>query len=494
MNKTDFYKPHRESILAIIFSISLSIKKLFTIFWPLLIAYVVKGDILKFISTTSFYIGFIFLFILLTIHGILSWKYFYFYIRGGEFIVEKGYLKKSIIAIPIEKIISINTNQKMLHRVLGVVSLIIDSAGTKKQEVKINAVKQSYAILLKKALTNNSKDYTSLEYLPDDKPRELIALNVLDLLKIGVSRNHLKAIALIFAFYFQIQNQVQNFFKEEVDTAILTTLDYLRHSDILILSIVVISILFISFLFSIIHTFFIYFDLKLLHTHNSFLLKWGLLKHKTITMPFSRIQSVVQSANLIERIFSISTVQIIQANSKEIVKESEKVMIRGCNSSHIKTIRESFISPKLWINFETINPHKSLLIRKLIIGNLFIIPLSIFIYLYHSWWSICLFFIFEIFILWNATLTYNRRKYLINNEILLLLTGSFSHKITTISHHKVQTVCLKQSIFQQWRNIANLRLSLAGTTVNIRYIPYEKAIEIRNYILHEINKYNRNWM
>lgn len=495
MNEVNFLRPQRESVLAIVLSGALFLKKLLTILWPLLVVYLLKGDTSKLFASVWFYIGILGILLIATFHGIFSWRKFFFYIKEGEFVVEKGYLKKSVTSLPLEKIISVNTNQKLLHQLLGVVELIVDSAGSKEQEVKISAVSKSYANMLKSTLIRAS-EYQHKEVVSQPNPtkesKPLIALSILDLLKIGIARNHLQTIALIFAFYFQIQNQVQDFFKDEVEAAVGTTVSYLEHSDIFIWSILIILVLFTGIIISILRTFLFNFDLKLLKTHNSFVLKWGLWKRKTITMPFSRIQAVLEFSNPLERLFRMSTVQLIQASGREIVKDSEKVLVRGCSAFHTKGMKEAFLSQKLWDNLTELKVHRSLLVRNLIIGNMLLIPLGGVVY-FHSflWWLLIL---GEFFIVTNATLTYQRRKYLINNEILQSFSGAFVYKTTTISHNKVQAVSLQQTLFQRWRGIANLKLNLAGTTVKVSYISYERAVQLRDYILYEINKYNRSWM
>lgn len=485
----NFSKPQRESILAILFLAGFSLRKLLTIFWPLFVIYIFKGQLGQ---SLWFYTAVLFLLIVSLVSGFLSWKYFYFYIRDNEFVVEKGYLKKSIITIPLEKIITVNTNQKLLHRLLGVVELVVDSAGSEKQEVKINAVSHHYARQIQEALleTQNRGDG---EVEKQDEKKEIVALNLVDLLKIGIARNHLEALLLFFVSIMQLQNEIRDLFKEEVASALNTTMQYLKESDVFIWTILLLVIVLGSVMFSIIRTILFNFDLKLWQTEKSFILKWGLWKHKTVTMPIVRIQATTLLQNPLQRILGISTMQLIQASGKEVLKNSEKILVRGCRKNAIKQIRDAIIPPFLQENKVLLKPDIMLLNRKLFTGHLLFIPAVIVVY--YQPFLLWLLVVLEIFIVVNALYVYKHRKYLINNEIIDLYSGSFFvQKVATTRHYKIQAVVLHQSFFQRRKGVASLRLSIAGSNLNITHIPHQEAVAIRNFILYEINERNRKWM
>ena len=79
------------------------------------------------------------------------WYYFkfYFYVKDGELIIEKGILEKTKLNIPFERIQTINFQQSILHQLFDVVGLEIDTAGSGKKELSITAVEKDKAELIR---------------------------------------------------------------------------------------------------------------------------------------------------------------------------------------------------------------------------------------------------------------------------------------------------------------------------------------------------------
>ncbi|MCT4644225.1 MAG: PH domain-containing protein, partial [Carboxylicivirga sp.] len=66
--------------------------------------------------------------------------------------------------------------------------------------------------------------------------------------------------------------------------------------------------------------------------------------------------------------------------------------------------------------------------------------------------------------------------------------------LSIIELYKVQTVRIKQTLFQRRKNTANLRLVIAGGSISFKYIPYSDAIRIKDYILYQVITTPKDWM
>ena len=82
-----------------------------------------------------------------SILSIAAYYKFKYYIKDDEVIINKGILKKINLNVPFDRIQSINTNQNLIHRIFNVASLEIDTAGSKNNEIKIDAITVSYTHL-----------------------------------------------------------------------------------------------------------------------------------------------------------------------------------------------------------------------------------------------------------------------------------------------------------------------------------------------------------
>lgn len=83
--------------------------------------------------------------------GVLSWWRSTFQVAGGELVVHTGVLRSDRLSMPIERIQSLTIEQQLLHRMLGLVKVSVDSAGSESAELEISAVSRPVAEALERA-------------------------------------------------------------------------------------------------------------------------------------------------------------------------------------------------------------------------------------------------------------------------------------------------------------------------------------------------------
>lgn len=77
--------------------------------------------------------------------AVLSWWRFTFCIVGDEFVVNSGVLRRDRLSVPIDRIQSISTEQRLIHRLVGVVRVSLETAGTDETEFRLHAVERTVA-------------------------------------------------------------------------------------------------------------------------------------------------------------------------------------------------------------------------------------------------------------------------------------------------------------------------------------------------------------
>jgi len=267
MNKTDLTKPTRQSVKGLALIFIQGIRQSVRMFWPLLLIFVLNEKIRE--NGTILIVAGSAILALLLIHTILYYINFYFFVKDGEFILKKGYLRKKIITIPLDRIQSVNTKQNLFQQILNVVSLEIDTAGSVGKELKIHALGKSFAIELQNKLHSKKAEPVTTEQANPEVEKErsekvILKLSPVDLLKIGISQNHLRAGLIILAFGNQIYQNISDLFKGQAEKYSTEVESFMENSDWAIIITMILFFLIVSVLFSLFRTLFKYFDFKLL--------------------------------------------------------------------------------------------------------------------------------------------------------------------------------------------------------------------------------------
>ena len=215
--------PTRQSPIAIFLILWKVIRQLLRQAWPFLLVIVLPY--FNFSPTSSSraedpYITniIIALTVFSTISSIIAYFKFYYYIKDDEFIIEKGLFQKVKINLPFDRIQTINFEQGPIHQLFNVVRLEVDSAGSVQNEIAIQAISRADAeyirsyILAEKAKIVSTKTTVEEGVPTDEESAQLLMHHTpLDLLKIGVSQNHLRGLGIIFGFFFWIFQSLEDY-------------------------------------------------------------------------------------------------------------------------------------------------------------------------------------------------------------------------------------------------------------------------------------------
>ena len=212
-------QPQRQSPLAIAFILVKFLRQAARRFWPLILIIVFQqGD-----SYMAWLLGSLLVISCVQlVLSLISYYKYYFHIKDGELIIQKGVLRKTNLNIPLDRIQTINFQQNVLHQLLGVVSVEVDTAGSAKAELNIDALSRPKAeelrdyILQKKKelieekeeaepLLNEDGEVIEVEKTPvisSVPDRKVFELSPIDLFKVGVSGNHIRTFFLLIGSIF----------------------------------------------------------------------------------------------------------------------------------------------------------------------------------------------------------------------------------------------------------------------------------------------------
>lgn len=446
----------------------------------------------------------------LSVAGILTLAYSYIYYRKfvfyidfqkEEFKLEKGVFSTENIAVPFDKIQQVYFKRSILQRIINVYSLVIETAGSSEAEIDIKAISKGNANELLQILTRvKSTARNGVGEQKESESSEVLwthQLDILDLLKIGISTNYLRGLALILIFFSTIYNEFQVFWKDYSEDwssqleQIPSAWDSLGFLTILGLGILVLSMA-----LTIIEVFIKYFGLKLQQSNNKLELEMGLKTNTKVSLQPNRIQFMEISTNPVQKRLNLYQAQIFLASSENSLKRS-KIKIPGLGSEIVTKIK-SFIYPESQTQvLETFKPHKLILGRQIFFGVLVPVGLSaLFPYftdlISYRIWSILAIIAFFLLLLFQWEI-YQSRKLILLKDFLQLKSGVWNREERTIETYKLQALTVSQPFWYKKRKVVNVKFHSAGGDVTFRAVTKD-IIPYLNYVLFRIESTRRKWM
>ena len=497
MTKNDLSVPTRQSVRGLVLIFLFSLRRFVLAIWPIILVYVFQNDFSS--NKSTIILSVLMVISLLALHTVLYYLHFYFYVEKGEFILKKGYLRKKILSIPMERIQSVNTKQNLLQQALNIVSLEIDTAGTAGKELKIYALELEFAKELQNRLRSEKMKTTNVEIgekVITEKEQEqvILKLSPTDLLKIGISQNHLRTAIIIIAFGAQIFQQAQDLFKNEAEKYSNEFVAFLSNSGLALIIFLVIFFLIVSILISLFRTLLKYFEFRLIKKDDNYRIESGLINKRNIIVPHNKVQELNWETGPLKQLFGIYLLTFKQAVSGHQNRKNQQLVdAPGCLTSHLKLLKNDLFGEEELSDMPKIHSNRYYMQRLWIISGWLPIVIAT-PFLYNEW----MFWLGTV--LWlSATAIYSylalkKRYFRINAEQIRISKGAISHKWKQMELFKIQSVQFRQTIFQKRRSLASLHLMNAAGSMTIPYIDENLAMQLYNYILYYTEVSRKKWM
>ncbi len=512
MQTKNFSKPEHQSKIGILFIFLTTVYKLLRGFWVLAIYFII-GDfstgLTWYIVPASMLIG-----LAALIYSYVDYRKFQFHINypAQEFVLSKGVFHTDNTAIPFSKIQQVYLEQSILQRIIGIKSVVVDTAGSKEKEIKIKALQQEKASNLKEILLNLVENtevektsqteqitHDNKETTQKEEEQWTYRLSIGRLLKIGLTSNYLRGIGLLFFLYGTIQSELNQF---AVDNEVVgDASEFMANSTEIIFKsalyifIGAVLLFFAGLLITVVEVFIKYYNLKLTQTKTSLLLEMGLKTTKHIALKPKRIQLYRVLTNPIQKKLNLYEVQLAIAGSTDGLSKN-KVKIPGLKQEFLKHIHR-FIFNKPSEKGKVYKPHKIWIFRKVIrfsvLPLLLIIGLN-FIFGFSEWHYILLFgAVFLILVSVYQYFAYKKTYLSITSNFIRKNTGLWNQKQEVAEIFKLQGISIKQPFWYKKRGLVNLTLHTAGGDLHYRFISENVAREI-NYMLYKIETSTKAWM
>ncbi len=498
-----FEHPTRQSTIAIMFILGKVFRLLFRQLWVLILVVLFNPKKKVF---TGFTLGLIGIAAVGAVTSIISYFRMYFYIKDGELVLEKGVLRKSKVAVPLDRIQTVNFKQGILHQAFNVVSIEIDTAGSAGKEFALDAIDKKDAEALRSYVENSKPTTTSnitappittflSEPLSSKVPaRLLFELSPSDLFKIGVSQNHLRTAGIIMVFFLSFFDDLEDALDLKLTEKIEKMFGMAQEADIIhYLLIGVPFFLAISFLLTLFRTMLQYFSLRFYRTEQGFKMESGLFTKQEISANLQKIQFLRWDSSPMKRLFNMITVQLPQAASVQVGRKLS-ANIPGCYENHLTDIRDAYFPEEKEMEVTRHGVHWRIAYRMFIIQG--ILPAGILMLMSYSWLgkNIWIWLLWLPFALWLSYRYYQKWEWFVGNEGIRASWGVVNQHNVLLQWYKVQAVTVSKNWFLKRRGLANLILYTAAGSVKVPYIPEVKAREVQDFVLYKVEVDERKWM
>ena len=489
----DWSISRRQPAAAIFVVLHKVLVQLFRVLWPFLLIQIFRSKKPDSSSSVEYWIlGFS---ILVFLVSLIEYWFFRFSIPGNELIVKRGLFVKRNIVLPLHKIQAIHIQQNWLQRLLNLSQVSFDSPGSKNAEVKITMHKDdAYALrnFVLGTTAQASQEGPIQEKTETIKPepiksRPFYEMEPYDLLKLGISANHLEAFFILLAFGFSVLDDIELAIGQQYEGAMKWISDQAASDEFSAIVIFGAIVLAISVAVSFVRIVLKYANFRISKTDKGFQVQSGLINSNEKLIPFRKIQYISWKANWVRKKIGFHLLEFHSIGTLDTKRKWE-----------IKIpLPRMVLLPKLLENYHSAissNPSSGIskhyiLRRVLFLGILPALLLAFVTYFWIGTYS--LWFFLLIGYAWLSAWRFQTKfRFFIHKDAIQIYRSIWGQETILLQWSKIQSVKIRQSLFQRRRELASVHLYTSGGVIIIPFIKLQQAHDIKNYALYVVESQN----
>ena len=486
----DFSAPQHQSKKGIIILALISYGKLLRNFWFIVLYILFKKkeyavEILLLLAVVSL------LFVI--VQAYIKYQYFTYEINfeDDEFIIKKGIFNKKTILLEKRKIQEVNINQPFFHRFLNIYQLEIDSPGTDKNEITINAISDGKAQYLRSYLLEkkNVEVSDSVEVSPDvDK----LKISTSSLLKYAVTANYVKSFFALISLLFYLSQQIFDNLNLDFEEYLKNEVEYESIEALSIFTLIAgfLALAFFGILINVVRTFIVYFNLKISKFENYLSVEHGLFNTKNQLINKNKVQIFTSTQNYFQKKWDVLHLKFNQIGEENSKNNSSNIL--GCSRSEKNELLQFLYNgvpafqKMIRPNFRFIFSRSIVFIIFPVISAFFLVSESAY-FLYYS-------IIYSIFAAAFIYFSFKNSRLFHNEDFIQKQSGIWDIEQKTILIEKIQTVKISQYFWQKKSGMGNIFFSTAGGNIQMNTAKISDLKKLANYCLYKVESSSKNWM
>lgn len=507
----DLTRPNRQSLVGVVIYLARNFRALATVLISLVAIAASQPKIWIYIG-----IGIIPLMVLFSLLAYLQYQNFTFHVSDDELIIHRGVFVKDRTVIPADRIQSIQITQNLIQRIIGLVSLKVDTAGSKGSELEIPALERVRARQMQELLyfkkeqilaekkqgepPGDGPSITADEGVTSaprtdarDRERILVRLSIGDLLLVGITENHLKTGLIAFAFVFGYLSQYREIIEQYLTGSVDTYAGQVANAGIAMVLAALVLYAILSVVLSLGRTILRFFNLKAVLKTDAVEVSTGLLRRDENRVPIQKIQYIEWHTNPLRRLVGFESAKIKPSGAVAQNSKSQNIEIPALRPRQSAVLAEGvfpgYQMPKTRVAADAWGYAR----LYAILAGLFSLPLVAMLYFAFGGYS--LFALVAAAFIGALGYRYGRSVHMrINGNFISVFRGWIFPVRLVVPTYKIQAVSIEQSVFLVRRGLCHLRIHTAAGDKLIRYLHKSEALEINNFILYIAQSHRGSWM
>lgn len=431
--------------------------------------------------------------------AVLSWLFFGYQVRDDSVLIRSGVIKKKQLDIKFDRIQGVNTEQNPVYRLLKLVTVTFDTAGSSASEGKLPAVTREFAIALRRKISAGDGDLAPEEGQPTSAPRLLLQLDWRDMIRIGLAdRRALIIFAFIGPLMDQMDGKFRQFFEKAAESTVLDLSQLDFAASAMIAATFFFSIVVLLILLSVAAAFLRYHNFELFLDGRTLRSTGGLLTHHEHAMDLQKIQTLQLRQGIVQSWLGHFTMTARQAISGRR-QRGTLFTVPAVTAGTADKLRRLIMAPSggrlsqdpRGRAFRPVSVYY-LRSRILYLGALPALALATLITAVGGIVGLAalLWLPLVALVSWQS---WRRTGYLHDDDELVCRSGLLGYRTVALLFRKVQRVTVTQSSFQRKKDLASLRLYMASGRVRVPYIAHASAQQLRDYILYKVEASQQAW-
>jgi putative membrane protein len=432
--------------------------------------------------------------------SLLRYWFFRFSVTEDAVLIRDGIVRKKQLDIKFDRVQGISTEQNIVYRALGLVTVSFDTAGSAGTEAQLPAVHVSLADELRDSIGRRKRVDDDADTTDDVAEQELLRLDSRDMVRIGLAdRRALVVLAVIGPLIDQVgeggRRMIADFAEDatrrfgELDAAIgfaLLATAFLLIALLLGLASIAAAVL-------------RYHDYRLVRQGDRLRARAGLLTRHENALDIDKIQVVRHTQGIVLRLFRRVRIQARSASSGGKQSADKSLLVPVAIADFAASFQRLAFAPEGASlptdprnpRFEPVSP-RYMLPRLFLVGLLpAVTAFSIFVptegvsaLTVFAWLPVSCLLVYR---------SWRRCGYAFDADGLVRRSGIFGYRLDAFLFRKMQRVTVRQSWFQARRGLASLRVHLAAGQVTIPYIGERQARDLQDYLLYKAEVSRKTW-
>lgn len=440
---------------------------------------------------------------LIIISSLLQYWFFKFKQQDHKILIHDGVFKKNHRVIQFDRIQNINILQPLYFKLFDLVTLQIETAGSKGNEADLAGIPIALSEQIKEAVLKQQKNNDEVQDTKnqdnlDSHSNLMVNASFKDIIKYGISSNGIFWFFIFLAPLFNLlEEMIEKWINQNEVKQIVGYFGEGLGGNIFIGASISLSVLILMFSFSIIGAIFRFYNYQLTVISGVTLKRVsGLLTRYEESLKRQKIQSFITQTNFIGQWLKIQHITLGQVSTGQINTKNTKSMfvIPARNSSEVNDIQQTVFhdSP---VNIQTSGISKRYITKTMALKIFF--PSFLFsLVLYLNTSSMMMFsipFIFSAVMLPLVIKRWRAYRFGMNDGYGKFERGLFGFRRILFPLYKVQRVEVRQSPIQRRKHLATLKIYLASNNIQMQYIPIKDANDWLNRIRCAVELTRQPW-